>query len=341
MRSLFIKEIMKMMHRNLDISMQENNRQQMLAIREQLVPKAISALFVLGVKPGTMQKNYAGKFAYAFLNLRLVATALAQLMSSPNSLNRIETLTSLRGLIKWGSEMLIYVADAIVRFKHDPASGISAAQALTNFAFEQDSPVVQLLLFTFSRVFLRFVAACVPKFLAGVSRALPLVRSVSERQQLMEMLEMGNSMPFKYPAFEAVMNSVETGVRNAYAQGAVSADRRSEIELSLCCDPTIPAELESAVQSVIDTSIPKLRENADLGRIYFWDTSWLGVEPSEHSRQYDVIRKIPLTKGMKLRICRRCGALMEDVPPEQVKESAAWFVHLQRYCVCANYWILE
>ena len=71
MRHLFVKQILRQMMRNLDISMQENSRQQMLAIREPLVPKAISALFVLGVQPGTTKKIRTGKFAFAFLNLRL------------------------------------------------------------------------------------------------------------------------------------------------------------------------------------------------------------------------------------------------------------------------------
>ena len=152
---------------------------------------------------------------------------------------------------------------------------------------------------------------------------------------------MGKAMPFKYPVFETFITTLDKGIRDAFMQAHASGDRRMEIELALMCDPTAPVELDSAVQSLIDEAIPKLKESSDRSRIYFWDTAWLGVEPSPLLRQYDVVRKIPLTKGMKLRICRRCGALMEDVSQDQMKESAAWFMHAHRYCVCANYWILD
>ena len=56
---------------------------------------------------------------------------------------------------------------------------------------------------------------------------------------------------------------------------------------------------------------------------------------------FDIIRKLPLSKGAKIRRCRRCPAVMEDITPERAKEMPTWFTHAQRHCVCGNYWLMD
>lgn len=342
MRSLFVKEVIKMLGRNLDISMQDASRQQQMAVREVLLPKAISAQYLTGRKPGSMELTFAGKYAWAFLNMRFAATTLVQVFTKPDIFQRPEHLVSLRGIIQWSSDLLVFVADSVMAIRRNlkRSKGQSIGEICEHFIAEQDNPVVHMLLCTFSRVYLRFLASYLPKFLAGVSKSIPSGRSTTEIRQLTELFEMGLSLPFKYGEMEAFLAAVDTAVRDAYTQGAVTAGRRWDVELStICCDASIPEELRPALQSVFESAVPKLMERADQGKLYFRDTSWLGIDSQAKSQQYDVIRKLPLTQSMKLRVCRRCGSYMEEMLAERMKESAPTLLHMGRHCVCTSYWI--
>ena len=342
MRSLFIREILKMTNRNLDISMLDMNKQQILTIREPLLPRALSAQFVIGYEPGTMEQTWAGRYAYTFLNMKMICTAFAQLFGKPDVFLRTDILASLRGLVMWASDLLVYVADALISIRRRvdaTTSTGSAKEIFGSFVAEQNSPAVHLLLSLFSRAYLRFLASCIPKYLVAVQKIRPSAHSLTEKQQLTEILDKCTSLPLKYTQFEAFIVDFDTAVRNALTQ--VPPNRRSEIELASMCDLTISPELQSALQTLLDTTIPKFINTVDLEKSYFYDTSWLGIIPCKKAQQYDIIRKLPLTKDATLRVCRRCGGVMEDIPQEKLRELPAWFAHAQRHCVCNNYWILE
>lgn len=352
MRSLFIKEVIEMLGRlpHIDISMQDVSRQQGTVVREALLPKALSAQFVLGCKPGTTQLTFMGKYAFAFLNVRLVATSLAQLISGLHSkveaFLRPEFFTSFRGLIRWGSDLLVYIVAGLITIKRnlDAGSGRSAKEYFDDFITVKDSPVIHLLLCTFSRAYLRLLGSCIPKYLTGVSSVMKKARSVSERQQLQEIWNTGTSLPFKYGDFETLIADLDTAIRNVYTQGNIVPDRRGEIELSMiCCDRPIPDELQPALQTLLDSVLPKFLEKVDMGKLYFWDTSWLGIEPSPsaHQLRYDIIRKVPITKDMKLKLCRRCGAVTEDMSLEKTRELAPMLAHVGKHCICASFWVVD
>lgn len=141
---------------------------------------------------------------------------------------------------------------------------------------------------------------------------------------------------------------VDNAVRSALAD--VSASRRLEIEMVLMTDGTVPEELASVVAgSLAGGAVLKLLDGgaaAEGGRLYFWDTRWLGVERAagegERQRRYDAIRKVPLFSRGKVeggrRECRRCGAEMEEIPQERVRGLLPWLHHAQRLCYCQNYW---
>ena len=360
MRTLFAKEIIKMTNRTLDISMLDASKQHMIVIKEPLLPRALSVQLVIGTQPNSMKRTTAGVFAFAFLNMRLLCTALAQVMSRPELFVRPDYINSLRGLITWGSDLLVYVAASLIpveRHWSRSVPGTSARRATDEHLLTTTSnPSLQLLICTFSRAYFRFLASCIPKYLAFVQKIIPTARSVLEKQQLAETYEQATHLPFKYAAFDAFIAEVDTAVRNAYTSGNIGGPRRSEIELATMCDGSIATELDSVLTSLLSSSLPKLIEVTDLGSLYFRNTTWLGLSPGNSGGnvnifreaeansavgQYDIIRKLPLTKGMKVRACRRCGALMEDIPPERMRELPNWLAHAQRHCICANYWLSD
>lgn len=344
MQSLFVKETVKMLHRSLDISMQDAGRQQMAVVREGLLSKAMSAQHIVCRKPGTTELTVAGKYGFAFLNMRLVGVALAQIISKPEFFSRPDYLLQLRGMMKWGSDLLIWVTNGLVGIKRrlSASTGQSASDVCERFIAEENSPVVHMLLCTFSRTYLRFLVSSIPKYLAGVSRIIAGGRSAHDRQKLTETFEMGVSMPFRYNDFDAFITAFDTSIRNAYTQGAVTAGKRTDIELStMCCDLATPEELRPVLQELFDSTLPKFLERVDQSKLYFWDTTWLGIDSERVAQQYDVIQKYPLSKGMQLRVCRRCGIYMEDTPPEKLREFSPVLAYMSRHCACGDYWILK
>ncbi len=343
MRLLFIKEIIKMMDRNLDISMQDANRQQYAVFKEPLLSKPMSSQFVLGCKPGTTEITFRGKYAYAFLNVRLVVMAIGNTMK-PEAYMRPEYLISLRGLVQWGSDFMVYVAANIIATKRewDTASADETSDFGERFINAGNSPILHILLCTFSRIYVRYLIMCVARYLQHVERAINSARSLVEREQLTEISQKSHSLPFRYADFEIFIATIDTAVRNAYTQGTVTMGRRQDIELSaITCELPIPDEFRPALDETFATALPKFLEKVDMAKLAFWDTSWLGIEPSSDAQQYDVVRKIPLTKDMKLRVCRRCGALMEDISQELAKELPPTIVGFGKQCICTDYWILE
>lgn len=348
MRSLYMREIFKIMGRQLDISMLDSNRQTAIVMKDTMIVRALSAQLITGTHLGTTEWSHAGKFAYAFLNMRLVCSALVVMMQDRNEAvrtvaNRPDVLTSMRGLARWGSDLLIYIVDSLISAKRDsdPMIESTATHVFERFVGNTDNPVMHLLIFSFARSTLRFLAASISRYMGHVKNAIPSARSALERQQLIDTFEMGISMPFKYETFEGFIAEIDSAIRNAYTHGNVGSQRRSEIEIAAIGELNLPDELQPACQMALDTTIPKLMNKIDGGKVYFWDTSWLGIVPTPASAEFDVIRKLPLDKNMKLRVCRRCGAKMEDVVTERMRELPPWLAHAQRHCVCANYWLLD
>ena len=341
LRTLFIREVTKITNRTLDMSMQDANRQQMMAIREPLLSRALSAQFVLLNSPSTMERDFSGKVAYAFLNMRLACTALMTVAARPQNQVPVPpgVYTSLRGQVAWGSDLLVYITENLIyaERRFHQGAGLSAQQAISSFISQRDNPAIHLLLNTFTRTYIRMLSSFIPKFLTFVQKEMSNARSVQERQQLEEAFQRGTSLPFKYLNFDAFMADIDTALRNTYTTNSIPADRRAEIELSLLTEPTIPDELQPALHHLLHTSLPNFIPNVDVSALYFRDTTWLGIEQS-NARQYDIITKQPITKGVNLRVCRRCGAVMEDPSQEKVRELPHWFTHAQRHCVCGNYW---
>ena len=177
--------------------------------------------------------------------------------------------------------------------------------------------------------------------------AIASANSLLERQQLSEVCQHFQDLPFKVEALGHGLSVLEIATRSMYSEGNISPDRRSEIEIALICDGIIPEEMLQPAKLLLDSILPKFFDTIDAARLFFWDTDWLvlsGRTPlSSGARKYDVIRKLPLRDGMRIRTCRRCGFRSEDVVPEVVKEQLAQtqFANKPCICFCAGTWIFE
>ena len=341
LRSFFMKQNILMSRRMIDTSMQDVHKQQAYTMQEPLLPRLLSAQLVVGCKPGTTEWNYAGKFAFTFLNLKHVLFPLVQLLNNPNAYSRPDNLVSMRGLMKWTTDMFAYIAVRLVEVKRkeDTPGNPPAKQLFEAYVAETDIPIVNILLSASTRCLLRMLAGCLPKYCVAVKQQIQNASNIIEKHELNGFLEMVSSLPFKFADVDNFLLDFDGAVRNHFIN--LEHLRRQDIELAAFCDTGIPEEAEPVFQALLDTILPKLMSKMDLGKLHFWDTDWLGVTPALQTREYDIIRKLPLRKGAKLRVCRRCGAKMKDILPPALRHAPHWVQTSHRYCVCTNYWVLE
>ncbi|KAF7189771.1 Mediator of RNA polymerase II transcription subunit 16 [Pseudocercospora fuligena] len=346
LRSLVVRMIFRMLNRSPDISMQESSRQQMIVLKEPLVPRCLSAQLALGTNPMTGERNFAAQYAFTILNLRLAGTALASTCGR-SDVKQIspEAVHFARGLVRWCMDLIVYIVKAIVLIQRDVKAGSSAKGVIDKLTSTTGSPALHLLLCSFSRALVRFQTIWVVKYFQCLQHVVPRTRSVTERQEMEAVFSLAGQLPFKLQQFEGMMAEFDQAVRQAYTKSNLSADWRGELEINMMVDGTIPDELMPAVNSLLETTIPKLTENMDLGKLHFYDTSFLQLWTSKrqnHGRIIDVLRKVQVPPGAALRTCRRCGSELEDIPPEKLRQEpyAGWFQHAQRHCVCMNYWLV-
>jgi mediator of RNA polymerase II transcription subunit 16 len=345
-RSLVLSMIFRLLCRTPDISMTDQNRQQILVLKDPLFPRALSAQLALGTDPVSKERNPAAQYAFAMLSLRIAATACMQTLSRSDPTQVSATgVHSLRGLVRWSVELLIDVVKTLFEVERTLQPDASPKQALEDLRSTSGHPALHLLLCSFSRSLLRCQVMFIGKYFQTLQTALPRAASVTDRQEMENVSSLLTTMPFKLPQFDKLLAEFDGAVRSAYGQSGLTQERRNEIEIQMVVNGYIPPELEEAIRSLMHHMLPKITENIDVAKLCFWKTEWLGLRysrpPPGHPR-YDAIRKLLLGENLPLRVCRRCGSEMEDISHERLRnEVTGWFPHSQRHCVCMNYWLLK
>lgn len=347
LKRLFVREIIKMTGRQLDFALLDYRQQQPLCVKDNLLRTLISAQGLISGRPGSTKPSWAGKYASAFLGARLSCSLLLTTITRPEGQIHPSFVHSLRGLVRWSSDFLVYTADRILTLRRATKSTSTSDstlpphEAFMAAALEKESPILNLLLFSVTRTFIRFQSLILKQYVGVIRATAANARSVAERQQLEDVGTHISKLPFKWAAFDQLMTDVDNAVRTAYTTNAIPGERRAEIELSLTTDAQIPAELHPVVQDLVDNALPKFLDSADLAALYFRDTTWLGIESRADADgvKYDMIRKLPIPPGAKLRMCRRCGAVVEDLTPEKTRDFPPWLVMAYRLCACGGYWV--
>ncbi|WPG99810.1 Hypothetical protein R9X50_00262900 [Acrodontium crateriforme] len=343
LRTLFVKEIIRMTAGRPDLTMMENSKQQMMLFKDPFVCRAIGTQLVLGVKQNSSQRTFAGQFSYVLLNVRYISMALAQTVGSKMpDISRTDVPVSLIAPVNWATDLLVFVVDRIVSITRDKKEDETLRQAFEKSIADTGNPALHLLLCSVPRALLRSLIFYIPAFFRLVQASVPRATSVVQRQQLEAAFERAKRLPFTFKPFQDLLTEFDTSMRNAYNGASVTTDQRVEMELCMLTEGVIPNELEPAIEALCSTLIQNLlsHELTNAGELYYRNTEWLGIRNNNNkiSQNLDVIRKVPMKMDAKRRICRRCGSQMEDVSHEDARQGPAWFFLAQRHCFCMNSW---
>ncbi|KAL9604464.1 MAG: hypothetical protein Q9219_000429 [cf. Caloplaca sp. 3 TL-2023] len=338
----FLSDMYRVSQLNLDFS---GDIKSELYLKNSQHQKTLSMQFSLGYWGNQGHPTMSSKVAFAILQLRWTALTFAMgLKSNPAlELKRIEILRSFFGIISWTLALMNFVIDELftlaVVLANEPATGDRSlsAHAVTAKILELNTPALALLFISQSRLLLKYNF----RFLRGFSHEA--IQQQSQDPTWRVLSHMFSISPVPLHEAEKVLLEVDAGIRNVYESERISEADRRDIERSMLITGSVSPRLWSAVENLLVNTVKELKEEVDVAELYFHDISWLGLSDDKASDEWkkqhrlDVIRKVEVPKGARVRQCTRCCSVMEDSAPP--KGTAGLLVNMWRTCVCGNWWM--
>ena len=381
---------------NIDCGVDDMSSQHLVLLgRSPFFVKTLSAMNLLGLD-GANNRTLTSKMAWIVLNIKYVTQILTTITRMHGQLEktslRPEVVPQFIGICRWIMHFMAYLLDQL--FTLGRAVQPLPSQSLTKETLEQkihalNNPAVLLLLSAFPRAMMQLWS----KPLTWVKRSAETYVSPAQPLQNPEVRKLYtplhaavNEVPFDWRWFDVLMNDTHNLVRTAYKRANVSDTQRNLYERELMLG-RIPEILVPIAKRLVTDSLWSdkvsggcLADKLDVGRLMFFDTTWLGFQESKRAAQWhethvvDVCQKMiirgigrqehpsasgqPLNRSRsdsiqsvngngegksKLRKCVRCGAYMEDVTqglPGYTPHHASWLMGVAKHCVCGNSWML-
>lgn len=279
---------------------------------------------------------------------------------------------SIVGLVKWSLDLCVYLLQELLalhyHLKHEDASGkpglASDLKYIQAYTLKHHSPALVLLLASMPRLFLRvafrplrYAYAHSQKGYATLSQA---GQNLTNEQRMHQgaygkLLGVYNSTPVNHTSLgplEEFMGQIEELVKTGYSNSDIQqGPQRLAVERDMFVSGVIPDCLLGAVTEILTTKLDTLMDRIDAGKVHVHDISWLGLTDDMRTRKFceghiiDVVRKMPLASAgsagaVKLRVCPRCGSVMEDIGASGggMGGQQAWVWQSHKVCVCFSSW---
>lgn len=371
-RRYLMRQIYKILQRPIDFTLEDSRKFTARALRDALTAKLFSLQLVLGYRDTPGRFDVAAKLAFITLNLKSIATCLAQTVTTKDAI-RADSIITLRYSVRWTIDLIIMILDDLFSIQHwrQDQNGPFSLDELNNYLGKQRSSQVDgneheltqtdetnsasllVLLCPTSRSLIRMMLELLKAYIGKLGQVAP--QTGAQRALLQETITYSKQIPFKLPNLESLMLEIDNSIRAAFKTANLSATARTDAELTMLVHGRLPTCLSAAVDFVTGKAASKFLDSVDPTRITFTDLDWLGLRDGgdggadpDHARnvrrRFDAIRKCPLAPGARLRTCRRCGSVMEDLSVGlSGKERSAlppWLAQAQRYCVCLGYWMV-
>ncbi|THX79645.1 hypothetical protein D6D05_04871 [Aureobasidium pullulans] len=354
LRRRFISEIFRTINRNLDFSLDDQKVQSGKVLKDSLLYRIASAQLIISYQTDPKRRDIPAKVAWMLLNLRSVCTNIAQTLTMTQQIRGMYNMepslfVSLKGLARWSLDLMILILDDMIEIMRF-CNGNFDRERILSYVHEKNTAAVHLLLNSTSRALLAMLGNLVRNFALRIPKTQEKVRLSSRANDIRDSAElqqmetmMGSDLPFDIRLFEHLIMEIDGAVRATYQTAQSSAPLRSHIEQSMLVEADIPEVLSPVLQRLFGDIMPRIESQVDGVAIYTADTAWLGLGEDEEAnkragmQQYDVLRKCAIAPGAKIRQCRRCGSVIENLVDGH---SAAWVQNAHKMCVCLSHWVV-
>ncbi|RPB14929.1 hypothetical protein P167DRAFT_519145 [Morchella conica CCBAS932] len=326
--------------------------------RNPLLQRCLSLQNSLDFQGERVNKRLSGKLAWATLHLRVASVAFALTFNNPQRQQgaggsndfdlRPEALQTLLGLVRWLMDIMSLTISDLFELAKATKGRTSDLAFVREKVIEGNSPALFLALASAPRALLRYNCRSLKGLETTAGKQLAMLQGgpVDEEQRTtFRSLKVPiESCAVKISQFERIMTDIDGTIRAAYHN--VAEAERANAEKLLFVNNEIPPIFASAVERLLNLTLPTLRNDLDVAKLFWHDVTWLGFHDDVASREYrrlnriDAIRKVVLPKGddkIKLRRCTRCCAVVEDIIP--IKSPSYWLGSMQRMCFCGTLWM--
>jgi mediator of RNA polymerase II transcription subunit 16 len=263
--------------------------------------KTLSSANLLGLK-GTVDRSVSAKMAWQILNIKHIT----QLMTTVTRLHqpiekspiRPELIPYIIGISRWIMHFITYLLDDIfalgyhIAHTHPPNTPLDRAALEAAIATAGKSAIL-LLLSSFPRMVMKLWSPS----LTWLSRSANIFAQNSAnpevRRLYMPLHEALHELPFGgFRLFELFTMEATQLVRAAYRSHNLTDVQRNECEKQIVLghipDVLVPVAKRLLTDSLFADDHPNgcLADKLDYAKITFFDTTWLGLTPSNVAREW-------------------------------------------------------
>lgn len=354
---------------NIDCGIDDMSSQHFVLLgRSPFFVKTLSAMNLLGLQ-GTTNRTLTSKIAWIVLNIKYVTQILTTITRMHGAIEktslRPEVVPQFIGICRWIMHFMAYLLDELFTLGREVQD--LPSQSLTREMLEQkihaiNKPAVLILLSAFPRAMMKLWAQPI----AWVKRSAETYANPNQATPAPEIRKLYtplhsavNELPFEWRWFEMLVTDTHNQVRAAYKRANATDAQRNHYERELMLGRIPDILVPIAKRLITDTLWNEqanngcLADKLDMGRLMFFDTTWLGFQESKRAAEWhdthvvDVCQKMiirgtgtqqhpsativqqsrgrsdsiqstngetaPGKKKGQLRRCTRCSAYMEDV----------------------------
>ncbi|TID21520.1 mediator of rna polymerase ii transcription subunit 16 [Venturia nashicola] len=343
---------------NFDFVSDDNQKQIPGLYRHHLLFKCVSIQSTLGSSDKKGPRKLSARLAWITINLRLISLCISMNLRSNENL-RAEMAMSLVGLVKWSLDICVYLLQELFalhnKIRHATREGDLNKEKDLAWIREQmlkeHSPAILILLCSIPRILLRMIFRPLRHGMIHSTNGLKTSLQYEQKSAFNKLLQIYQATPISILPIETYLTDVDTLVKTAYRNAGIPDAKREDYEREMFLTATIPSILSPCITEMMTTKLTTLASHVDQGKVYLHDISWLGLTDDSKTKRWhqnhvvDVVRKLPLSKDSRLRICPRCGSVMEDISPGMQGAGLGpgmsqmnWVWQSQKTCICYNSW---
>lgn len=307
---------------NIDCIDEMSNHHLILLGRSPFFVKALSAMHLLGLE-GTIKRSLTSKMAWIILNIKYVTQILTTIARMHGSLDksslRPEVVPQFIGICRWVMHFMAYALDdlfTIGRSLQDIEPTDLTKDVLEKKIHELNKPIVLLVLSAFPRAMMKLWTqpiAWVKRSADTYTKPNPDPSNAAQtpsqeiRRLYTPLHAAVNEVPFDWRWFEALVSETHHDVRTIYKKANFTDVQRNAIERELLLgkipDVLFPVARKLVTDSLWNSAAPSgcLADRLDVGRLMFFDTTWLGFQESRRGGAWHDAHVVDVCQKMIIR----------------------------------------
>jgi mediator of RNA polymerase II transcription subunit 16 len=302
---------------NIDCGIDDmNNNHLMLLGRSPFFVKTLSAMHLLGLK-SPVDRSLSSKMAWIILNIKYVTQILTTITRMHGPLEktflRPEVVPQFIGICRWIMHFMAYMLDELFSLGRElqdiPPAELTRAKLESVFA-STNKPVVLLFLSAFPRVMMKLWSqplAWVKRSAENFTTPNAPTQSPEVRKLYAPLQAAVSEIPFDWRWFERLVSETHDLSRATFKKLNLSDTARNALERDLLLgklpDAYLPLARRLVTENLWNSELQGgcLADKLDVGRLMFFDTTWLGFQESRRAEEWHETHVVDVCQKMIVR----------------------------------------